>query len=284
MKVLVFGASGMIGNAMVRVLHEKRGWQIVGTLRSEAARRFFHPDIAPKLLSGVDVASHDSLVRVFSQVQPDVVINCIGLTKHHKEADDPLLAIPVNALLPHRMADLCALAGARMIHVSTDCIFSGGKGDYKEDDIADATDVYGKSKFLGETNYPHAITLRTSTIGHELQSAYGLLEWFLRQEGVCKGFSRAIFSGLPSTVFAQIVRDIVIPREDLSGLYHVGANPIAKYNLLRLIAGTYGKSINIVEDGEFAIDRSLNSDRFSRATGYVAPAWPELVQSMFSSR
>jgi dTDP-4-dehydrorhamnose reductase len=284
MKVLVFGASGMIGNAMVRVLHEKRGWQIVGTLRSEAARRFFHPDIAPKLLSGVDVASHDSLVRVFSQVQPDVVINCIGLTKHHKEADDPLLAIPVNALLPHRMADLCALAGARMIHVSTDCIFSGGKGDYKEDDIADATDVYGKSKFLGETNYPHAITLRTSTIGHELQSAYGLLEWFLRQEGVCKGFSRAIFSGLPSTVFAQIVRDIVIPREDLSGLYHVGASPIAKYNLLRMIADAYHKSINIIGDSEFAIDRSLNSERFCRATGYVAPAWPELVQSMFASR
>ena len=284
MKVLVFGASGMIGNAMVRVLHEKSDWQVVGTLRSEDARRFFPPAVANNLVSGVDPTGHDSLVRVFSQVQPDVVINCIGLTKHHKEADDALMAIPVNTLLPHRMADLCALAGARMIHVSTDCIFSGGRGAYTEEDIADATDVYGKSKFLGEVSSAHAITLRTSTIGHELQSAYGLLEWFLRQEGSCRGFSHAIFSGLPSIVFAQIVRDIVIPRKDLSGLYHVGATPIAKYNLLHLIADAYGKSINIIQDSEFAIDRSLNSERFCKATGYVAPPWPELIQSMFASR
>lgn len=284
MKVLVFGASGMIGNALIRVLSEKKEWQVFGTLRSESAKRFFSPTISSNLMTGIDVDKHDTLARVFSQVKPDVVINCIGLTKHHKEADDPLLAIPINALLPHRMAEVCSVAGTRLVHVSTDCIFAGTKGAYVENDPADANDIYGKLKFLGEVKYPNAITLRTSTIGHELQTTYGLLEWFLSQKGRCTGFNRAIFSGLPSTVFAQIVRDIVIPRTDLSGLYHVGANPISKYDLICLIAKVYGKSIDIIQDNEFVIDRSLNSGRFCKATGFVAPAWPELIQSMHASR
>jgi len=281
---LVFGASGMIGSAMFRVLSTKTDWQVWGTLRSADVKRFFPEDQHDKLAAGVDVEKNDALVRLFAGVEPDVVVNCIGLTKHHKEADDPLLALPLNALLPHRMADLCALAGARLIHISTDCVFAGTKGNYVEGDAADARDVYGKSKYLGEVDYPHAITLRTSTIGHELQSSYGLLEWFLLQQGSCKGFNRAIFSGLTNTVFAQVVRDVVIPRPDLHGLYHVGAEPIGKYELLKLIANVYGKQIDIVRDDEFMIDRSLNSVRFNQATGYKPAAWPELIQSMHASR
>ena len=135
---------------------------------------------------------------------------------------------------PHRLGqgrhgNLCKLVGARLIHVSTDCVFSGSKGGYAEDDVADAGDVYGKSKALGEVLYPHTITLRTSTIGHELQSQYGLLDWFLSQNIQCKGYTRAIFSGLPTVVFAQLIRDIVIPRPDLFGVYHVAASRIAKF-------------------------------------------------------
>jgi dTDP-4-dehydrorhamnose reductase len=182
------------------------------------------------------------------------------------------------------MADLCAVGGARLIHVSTDCVFAGTKGNYVEGDAPDAGDMYGKSKYLGEVDYPHAITLRTSTIGHELQSAYGLLEWFLSQQGNCKGFSRAIFSGLPNTEFARVVRDVVIPRPELHGLYHVGAAPIGKYDLLKLIAAQYNKKIDIVFDEKFAIDRSLNVDQFTRVTGYRAPSWPELIQSMHKSQ
>jgi dTDP-4-dehydrorhamnose reductase len=185
MKVLVFGASGMIGSAMFRVLSAKKEWQVWGTLRSDEAKRFFSGDQQDKLVAGVDVEKHDALVRMFARVKPDLVVNCIGLTKHHKEAEDPQMALPLNALLPHRMADLCAVADARLIHVSTDCVFAGTKGNYAEVDATDASDVYGKSKHLGEVDYPHAVTLRTSTIGHELQSAYGLLEWFLSQQGSC---------------------------------------------------------------------------------------------------
>ncbi len=282
MKILVIGASGMIGSTIIRVLSEKEGWGVFGTVRSGEVKRFFSPKIAGRLVTEVDVENHDTLVKVFARLRPDVVINCAGLTKHLPGAEDQLVAIPINTLMPHRLAGLCDLVGARLIHISTDCVFSGKKGGYTEDDPADAADVYGKSKFLGEVNYPHTITLRTSTIGHELQSTHGLLDWFLSQQGQCKGFARAIFSGLPTVVFAQVIRDEVIPRPDLFGLYHVAAKPIAKYDLLRLIAEVYGKSIEIVREDQFEIDRSLNAERFRTATGYVAPDWPELIKLMYS--
>lgn len=285
MKIVVLGASGMIGSAMMRVLSTQKDWQVFGTLRSDSAKHFFSPKIAARLLGGVDVAQEDSLIRTLHTIQPQVVINCIGLTKHHKEADDPLLAIPINAMLPHRLSKLCEIISARFIHISTDCIFSGAKGAYTENDVSDAKDVYGKTKSLGEVIHsPHAVTLRTSTIGHELDSRYGLLEWFLSQSEHCAGFSRAIFSGLPTVTLAEIIRDLVIPQTHLSGLYNVGGSPINKYELLCLIAQTYQKSIDIIQDTEFSIDRSLNSQHFCESTGYVIPTWPSLIQSMYSQR
>lgn len=280
MKIMVLGATGMLGNAMVRVLSENASWEVFGTVRSGEARRFFPCKIAEKLAVGVDVENQDTLVKAFAKIHPDVVVNCVGLIKQLADAEDPLLAIPINALLPHRLARLCGLSGARLVHMSTDCVFSGDKGGYRESDPSDAKDLYGRSKYLGEVTYPHSITLRTSIIGHELQSANGLVGWFLSQQGQCNGYTKAIFSGLPTVVLAQIVRDVVIPRSDLSGVYHVAAQPISKYDLLKLIADAYGKKIDIAPDAKLVIDRSLNSDRFRDATGYVAPGWPELIKSM----
>ena len=148
-------------------------------------------------------------------------------------------AIPINSLLPHRLARLCELSGARLVHISTDCIFAGDKGGYLETDPSDAIDLYGRSKFLGEVSYRNSVTLRTSIIGHELQSSHGLINWFLAQDKQCKGFSQAIFSGLPTVVLAGIIRDVVIPNEDLFGVYHVASQPISKYNLLKLVADVY---------------------------------------------
>jgi len=280
MKILVLGASGMLGNAMIRVLSEKTDWQVYGTVRTANMKRFFCSNIAEKLLPGIDVEKHDSLTQAFILIRPDVVINCIGLIKQLADAEDPLQAIPINTLLPHKLARLCELSGARLVHMSTDCIFAGDKGGYRESDPSDAKDLYGRSKFLGEVVYPHAITLRTSIIGHELQSTHGLLGWFLLQEGQCNGFTRAIFSGLPTIVLAQIIRDIVIPEKELSGVYHVAAQPISKYDLLKLIADIYGKKIDIIPSDQLVIDRSLNADRFHNATGYVVPRWPELIELM----
>lgn len=280
MKVLVIGGSGMIGSTVLRVLSEKDEWEVFGTIREDGLKRFFPTSIASRLISGIDVENTDTLVKVLDKIRPNVLVNCVGLTKHKPEAEDPLVSISINTLMPHRLAALSRLVAARLIHISTDCVFSGGKGGYIEDDLADAQDVYGKSKALGELHYPHAITLRTSTIGHELQSKYGLLDWFLSQQGRCNGYRRAIFSGLPTVVFAQVVRDVVIPDTELSGLYHVGAKPINKFELLKLIADAYGMTIDIVPDDQLVIDRSLNAKRFEIATGYVAPEWPELIKLM----
>lgn len=282
MRVLVLGASGMIGSTTLRVFCERKDWDVYGTVRSESAKQFFSPQLADRLITNVDVANYDTLVSAVARTHPDVVINCIGATKHKEGGNEPLAAIPLNALLPHRLASLCAAANARLVHVSTDCVFSGKQGNYTEDDFPDAADVYGRSKALGEVDYTNSITLRTSTIGHELQSSYGLLDWFFSQQDSCKGFKRAIFSGLPTVEFARVIRDVVIPRPDLHGLYHVAGPSIAKYDLLKLIAEVYGKSIEIIPEDDFVIDRSLNAARFLAETGYQPPGWAELIKLMHS--
>ena len=280
MRILVLGASGMLGNAMMRVLSEKEDIQAYGTMRSENAKRYFREDIAERLICGVDVEQQDSLMQAFVRVRPDVVINCVGLIKQFSGANDPLLAVPINILLPHRLARLCDLSGARLIQVSTDCVFSGSKGGYRESDVSDATDLYGRTKYLGEVDHPHAVTLRTSIIGHELQSAHGLVGWFLSQQGKCNGYTRAIFSGVPTVVLAQIIRDVVIHHPELHGVYHVAAAPISKYDLLNLVAKVYGKQIEIVPDDDLVIDRSLDASRFRDATGYVVPGWDAMIELM----
>jgi dTDP-4-dehydrorhamnose reductase len=280
MRVLVLGATGMLGHVMFRVLAADRNLEVHGTTRTAASARHFHPALAKRLLSEVDAENLDTLTRVFGDLRPSAVINCIGLVKQLAGAEDPLLAVPLNTLLPHRLAALCRVSGAHLIHISTDCVFSGKKGSYIETDVPDASDVYGLSKLLGEFHHPAVITLRTSIVGHELASCRGLVDWFLAQQGSVRGFSRAIFSGVPTVELATIVRDRVLGNPELRGLYHVAAAPISKYELLLLIAQAYGKRIDIIPSDEPIIDRSLDGGRFSSATGYVAPSWPELVRRM----
>jgi len=282
MRVLVLGASGMLGNAAFRLFSESDGFDVIGTMRGERFRKLFPETLQSALISGVDVENTDGLMRVFGDTKPDIVINCIGLVKQIAEADDPLAAIPINSILPHRIARLCEVAGARFIHMSTDCVFSGSKGMYTESDPSDAKDLYGRSKFLGEVDYTHALTLRTSIIGHELEGARSLVGWFLSQSGRVNGFRKAIFSGLPTVEIARLIRDYVLPNPHLHGLYHVSADPINKYELLRLLADRYMKTIDIEADDSFVIDRSLDSSRFRGATGYQPSAWSELIDAMYA--
>jgi dTDP-4-dehydrorhamnose reductase len=280
-KVLVLGASGMLGNIVFRTCLAAPGLKTTATIRSSAARGFFSEAEQENLVADMDVLNVDSLTSLLNTIRPDVVVNCVGLIKQLSSAKDPLVALPINALFPHKLARLCALAGMRLIHISTDCVFSGSKGEYTEDDVSDAEDLYGKSKYLGELHdYDNAVTLRTSIIGRELSSTNSLVDWFLAQEGEVKGFDKAIFSGLPTCELATLIRDVVIPNPALKGLYHVSAKPISKYELLRLIATEYKKDISILREDQFAIDRSLVSTRFSRASGYVAPNWPDLIKRM----
>jgi dTDP-4-dehydrorhamnose reductase len=164
--------------------------------------------------------------------------------------------------------------------MGTDCVFSGAKGMYTEADASDAIDLYGRSKYLGEVDYSHAITLRTSIIGHELDAARSLVGWFLSKEGSVRGYKRAIFSGLPTVEIARVIRDYVIPYPELQGVYHVSAEPINKFDLLTLVAQVYGKTITIISDEHLVINRSLDSTRFRQATGFAPKSWLEQIISM----
>ncbi len=284
MKILVLGASGMLGSAVFRAFRGSDDYDVTATVRSSAALRFFSAEEQGALLTNVDVLDGDALVGVLGETRPDVVVNCVGLIKQLSAVKDPLVALPLNALFPHKLARLCAFGGARVIHISTDCVFSGATGNYTEDRTADATDLYGVSKHLGElVEYANAVTLRTSIIGRELSSSNSLVDWFLSQQGEVRGFEKAIFSGLPTSELAALIRDVVVPLPALSGLFHVSARPISKYELLRLIAAQYGKDIEIVRDDRLVIDRSLDSSKFTAATGYVAADWPELIRRMHAA-
>lgn len=278
--VLVLGSTGMLGSAVLRVFSQKAGISVFGSARSSSMVQKLPAVLQEKVITGVDAEHPDHLTSLIDRTRPDVIVNCVGLVKQLALANDPLSALPINALLPHRLAKLAHMVGARLVHISTDCVFKGTKGGYVEGDEPDAQDLYGRSKLLGEVDYDNALTLRTSIIGTELDSAHGLVGWFLAQSGLTRGFRRAVFSGLPTVELANVIWQHVLPRPDLRGLYHVSASPISKYELLKLVARTYGRSTQVVPDDALVIDRSLNSDRFRAATGYEPPPWVELVQRM----
>ena len=271
----------MLGQTLYRELGAREELTVFGTSRNPRVKDVDGDDPSrASLFHGVTAENFDSLVSAVASAEPDVLINCIGLIKQFRLASDPLAAIPINALLPHRLAELCRATRTRLIHFSTDCVFSGNKGNYKEDDVPDAADLYGRTKLIGEVAGQHALTIRTSFIGHELQSSVSLIDWFLSQSGPVKGYASAIYSGLPTVEMARILAEFVIPNSGLNGLYHVSSRPISKLDLLKLVARQYGKTIEIIPDSGVKIDRSLDSTRFTSATGYNAPSWDELVASM----
>ncbi len=279
-RVLVLGATGMLGHVLVKKLHGA-GYDVFGTVRSShALENWFSAEEKKVLISNVDADNFQSIINAIRISKPEVVINCIGIIKHLPLAKNHLSSIEINALFPHKLANLCEIANARLIQVSTDCVFTGEKGNYTETDRSDADDVYGKTKFLGEVEYSHALTLRTSIIGHELQSNIALVDWFLSQSGVVKGYSNAIYTGLTTYELAEMIIKVVFRDTKLTGVYHVASNKISKYDLLQLIAATYKKRIDLQQEHDFSIDRSLVAERLYKATGYLPPTWGEMIHDM----
>ena len=282
MKILILGASGMLGNAMLKVFLEKSDLIVYGTVRGDSSSKNnnFRSE-SSRILTNVDVLADNDLLRVMAEVKPQVVVNCIGLVKQLAHVNDPLIALPINSLLPHKLALICTAVGSRLVHVSTDCVFSGKKGMYLETDEPDATDLYGKSKQLGEvTQKKNVITIRTSIIGHEVSGCRSLIDWFLSQSGSVNGYNNAIFSGLPTYELARVIRDFIIPRPELFGLYHVSADPIDKYSLLKLVKDVYEKDIQILQDSSYVVDRSLVSTKFRNKVGYSPDNWLQLIKLM----
>ena len=274
-RVLVVGATGMLGHVAVQVLAES--FEVVASVRDpDAARRYE----LPAQLAAFSVG--DDLDALLDRVRPDAVLNGIGLVKQLPAGQSPASAIRLNSLFPHELAEACAAVGARLVHVSTDCVFSGdlpAPARYSEDDIPDARDVYGRSKLLGEILEPPGLTLRTSIIGRELERATGLLEWFATKDGEqVFGFTNAHFSGFTTRELSRIVSRILREHPDMSGLWQVAADPIDKYDLLLRLRSVLGVRCEIVPRDEPVINRALDASRFERAVGYRAPPWDELLE------
>jgi dTDP-4-dehydrorhamnose reductase len=233
------------------------------------------------VIPGIDAADFDSIIRAFEIARPDAVVNCIGIVKQRPAARDPIQSLHVNALLPHRLAALCRACGARLVHISTDCVFSGRRGAYLETDAPDAEDLYGRSKLLGEVAGPGSITLRTSIIGRELSSGLGLVDWFLAQPGPdIPGYVHARFSGLTTLALSRVVLDVVLKQPSLEGLYHVAAEPISKFDLLERLAAAFGRPVAIRPVREPRIDRTLDGTRFRQATGWTPPSWSAMIDEL----
>jgi dTDP-4-dehydrorhamnose reductase len=280
-RVLILGATGALGHVMFTWLSGRDGLESFGTVRDqEQAGRWFPQNLLNNCLGNVDAFNFSSLLNALATVKPEVVVNCIGIVKQSHLAADPLMSISINSLLPHRLAVACRLAGIRLIQMSTDCVFDGALGNYREEFPANAQDIYGRTKALGEVTSAGCLTVRTSIICHELRSKLGLLEWFLAQENQVRGFTRAIFSGFPMISFTKIIEAYLLDGPGLTGLYHISSQPIAKYDLLKLVAEQYGKQIDIIPDDNLKMNRSLDSSAFRKITGYTPPSWPELVAEM----
>lgn len=274
----------MLGHKVCQCLSEH---DVIGMVRAapDDYREYGDLFAGVELVGGVDVLESRQLEDALEAARPDFVVNCIGLVKQLDEADDPYLAVGINSFLPHRLARSCARLGARLVHISTDCVFDGKRGAYRETDPPDAEDLYGRSKALGETGpgQRSAVTLRTSFIGRELKThTHGLLEWFLAQNGgPVNGFAGVIYNGLTSLELARVIRRIVERHPDLFGLYNVASAPISKYDLLALVRQIYGLSVEIRRADEPVSDRSLTRDAFLEATGYSAPSWSEMILDLY---
>lgn len=281
MKMLIIGGDGMLGHQLF--LHLRDQYEVKVTLRKElGAYRSYRLFDQHNSYAGVDVRQTNQLLSVISDFKPHAVINAAGIVKQRKDAKEIIPSLEINALFPHRLALICKLVQARLIHISTDCVFSGKKGKYTENDSADAEDIYGKTKYLGEVHEPHCVTLRSSIIGLELSRKTSLIEWFLAQTGNIKGFTQAIYSGLTTLEMSRLIERILMYYPDLCGLWHVASSePINKYELLSTFTRLLERrDIQIEPDVEFFCDRSLVADKIQQAIHYIPPSWLSMLEEL----
>ncbi len=283
MRVLVIGGDGMLGHQLFHGLGRSHDVRV--TLRRPlpeyASLALFTDDNA---YSGIDVRCPDSVAGVLADFRPEVVCNAVGIVKQRPAAAEAVASIEVNALFPHRLAAMAADIGARVVQISTDCVFSGRRGAYTEDDLPDPVDLYGRTKLLGELDGEHCVTLRTSIIGLELHGRQGLVEWALAQRGPVRGFRGAIFSGLTTIELTRVCDALITQHPDLHGLWHVASDPISKYDLLVALYASVGRAdVEVSPDDSFRCDRSLVADRFNRATRYRSPTWDTMLGELHAA-
>lgn len=279
MRVLILGGNGMLGHQLLKYLRPRH--EVKVTLRQDLSAYAYASLFDPgNSYDAFDIRSMERLVEVFADFRPEAVINAVGIVKQRPDAKESIPSLEINALLPHRLAVLCKGMGARLIHMSTDCVFSGRKGNYLENDPSDAEDLYGKTKYLGEVHDNNCLTLRTSIIGRELSQFKSLLEWYLAQKGTVKGFTNAIYTGFTTLEMSRIIEKMLVEFPDASGVYQVSSDPINKYELLLLFREKLGHDIKILPDDSFCCDRSLDSTRFRTDFNYTPPSWPAMIEEL----
>ena len=279
-RILILGSTGLLGSTMFNYFSKISRFTTLGTIRDEKLKNVFRDHLQCNIISNINANDFKVIEKIIDDHSPDVIINCIGIIKQLKESEDPVKTLTINSIFPHKLLNICKLKSIKLIHFSTDCVFSGKDGMYIESSFPDADDLYGRSKFLGEINDINGITLRTSMIGHECNSNRSLLNWFLSSKKMVKGYRNVIFSGLPAIELSKIVDKYIIDNDSIHGLYHVASKPIDKYNLLNIISSIYEKNINIIPDDDVRIDRSLNANCFNEKTGYNPPEWEQLIKEM----
>ncbi|MBN2399730.1 MAG: SDR family oxidoreductase [Candidatus Aminicenantes bacterium] len=283
MKIIVLGGEGMLGHKVLQILsvrYPETKCTILGSLSDSFYHGIplFKPEVTRERVNAMDLLA---MRKLLEKDKPDFIINCIGIVKQRDEGKMAIPSITINSLFPHLLTDWAATWGGRLIHFSTDCVFSGKRGNYSEDDLSDAEDLYGKSKYLGEVAAFNALTLRTSIIGRELSNFKSLLEWFLAQKGKkAKGYKKVIYSGVTTNFLAALVGRIISEQPKLSGLYQVTAPAITKYDLLSRIRNAYDLDIEIIPDETEISNRSMIGDRFRKATGIKEPSWEELIAQL----
>lgn len=280
MKILILGGDGMLGHELLASWAGRHDVRV--TLRrpvdAYAAYGLFS---AKNAIGGVEASDLPRVASVVRAAAPDAVVNCVGIVKQRQEAKAAIPSIEINALLPHRLAELCDEVGARLVHLSTDCVFSGRTGNYRETDVPDPVDLYGRSKLLGEVEHAPGVTVRSSIIGLELSRKTGLVEWFLAQRGMIRGFRRAIYTGFTTREMGRIIERLLLQHPDVHGVWQVASAPITKYDLLVQLSARLGRTdVEIAPDDEFICDRSLCGDRFAAATGYEAPSWDVMLAEL----
>jgi dTDP-4-dehydrorhamnose reductase len=280
MRILILGGDGMLGHQLLRQLAPRHDARVTlrGPLDAYRDHGLFNGGNA---YGGVEARDPDAVKQALAGFQPEAVVNAVGIVKQRVDGENGVLSVEVNAIFPHLLSRLCDAHGARLVHLSTDCVFSGRKGNYVETDRPDPVDVYGFSKLLGEVDRPRALTLRTSMIGRELRRKTGLLEWLLSQRGrMIKGYRKAIFTGFTTAELARIIERLLTAHTDAAGIYHVASAPISKFDLLSRLNRVLRLGIDIVPDDEIVCDRSLDATRFRSTFGYAPPRWDAMLDEL----
>ena len=280
MKILVFGSTGMLGHTLIKYLQNQNSLEVQFTARDETKQEICKKIFGKKANFLFDADYPQSALDAIKLFKPNFCINCLGLIKQKNDSKNYLKSIHINSLIPHLLSQYCRENNSKLIHISTDCVYSGRKGNYSEEDIPDPLDFYGRSKLLGEVSNSNALTIRTSIIGPELNTSKGLFEWFRSCDEVVYGYSNAWFSGFPTVELSRIIFEFIIKKNIKNDIYNLSSKPINKFTLLNLINDAYGLNKKILKEENIKIDRTLDCSKFIAETKFVKEEWEVMIDRM----